>query len=214
VKNLEAGQAYIIRELKEIQTRWSELTKQPRNSEQFRSNNSCEFRDLTCSATQAGIIGLAPTRLRTAGSFVEGSITLTIPFTAFAAIPETLHLQKADCHSSTGCEPIPLPNLRSGLLPGPLSLTCVSGGYCQLVGDHLRSVDKIRLDGADGAHLFIANVGYNNVDFRLKGSKNLSPGQYNLFLIIGGIPVPAMQENEKKQLEQVRFKYPNDVPAK
>ena len=108
-----------------------------------------------------------------------------------------------------------MPNLRSGLIPGPLSLTCVSGGYCQLVGDHLRSVDKIRLDGADGAHLFTANVGYNNVDFRLNnGSKNLSPGQYNLFLIIGGIPVPAMQESDKKQLEQVRLRYPDDVSAK
>jgi len=132
-------------------------------------------------------------------------ILVRIPFAALSAIPEDLHLVRlGECDDSKEFCRVTLPDLRSSLLPGPVEIADLKQGTYRLTGDHLRAVDRVLLDGPAKTPAYAARVGFNNVDFTIpNNASKLTPGTYNVFLVIGTTTVPAERKTADGKSEQV-----------
>jgi hypothetical protein len=67
-------------------------------------------------------------------------------------------------------------------------------------------VQQVRLESPGPAILLDVSVGLNNVDFY---ATDLKPNMnYNVFVVIGNMTVPVIQEGDDKKLHQVRLLIP------
>jgi hypothetical protein len=133
-------------------------------------------------------------------------LELHISFEALPLLPDQFHLVATD-KTGKSMVPIPLPPLVARLTPGPVRFTAEGKGYYHLEGDHLKAVDRIRIESGGKAILVKATVGYNTVDFFINPKQLTDKATYSVFAVISGLTVPLYQENAKKQLEQVSFTY-------
>jgi hypothetical protein len=134
----------------------------------------------------------------------EDLLTLSIPFNQFPYVLGHISLEPRDCRD---CTPIPLPGLRSHLQPGPVTLTDLGQGDYRLEGSQLKAVQKVRLRRGAIARDFVATAGVNSLGFALnekpdkRHDKKLESGTWNIFLLIGDVPIPA--EDDQKKLQQL-----------
>lgn len=136
--------------------------------------------------------------------FGPDSLTLTIPFPALPLLAQTLHVDNTPA-KGPAVELFTLPELLPKLLPGPVKITNLKDGGYRLEGEHLRAVQQVRLEKIGGkAVLYNVTPGLNNVDFFLTADELKENASYNVFVVIGTMTVPVMQEGDDKKLHQVR----------
>ncbi|HEV3317365.1 MAG TPA: hypothetical protein VG488_10365, partial [Candidatus Angelobacter sp.] len=122
------------------------------------------------------------------------------------AEPSGASLANSAPASSQTVELFVLPDLLPKVLPGPVKVTDLGNGGYRLEGEHLRAVQQVRLESPGPAILLDVSVGLNNVDFY---ATDLKPNMnYNVFVVIGNMTVPVIQEGDDKKLHQVRLLIP------
>lgn len=221
VRNLE-GKSFCVVGLPDADSfRRKEQNLRGQNAAKLQTSRELEtIRNLLSSSTQTpGIVNggagsvdncpHAPVNVATA----EDYLSLTIPFDVLPYLTDSLTLERRDCQAGPeSCKSITLPEIRSHLLPGPVVLSNVNDRDYRLQGEHLKAVQKVRLlRPGEPPHDFLDAVGINNVDFSL--SPSVPAGTYDVFLLLNDLPVPAVYQDDHKQLQPLVLNVPQARPA-
>jgi hypothetical protein len=214
VKNLEEKQYCLsgLPNTKSLNDRINAL--QEGRSKDSKEAQKQELKLLQQMVASSGAAGLQNDKVGEVGGCPDVAVTmrrmgdylsLDIPFNRFPYVLDRITLERLNCDRNTSaCNSIILPELRSHLMPGPVTLTDLKQGDYRLQGTRLRAVQKIRLSRGGAAVDYGATVGIDNVDFSLSTRKEkLNAGTYNIFFLIGQIQVPAVYEDDQKKLRQL-----------